>query len=241
MPRRRGTVLACTSPYTSFALADGLHRFQVRALDTAGNVDETPAESSFGVDITAPATTIAAGPAGTTDDSTPSFEFSANDGTATFQCRIDSGAFATCASPFTSAALSDGPHRFQVRATDALGNVEAGPAESGFTVDTSGPVIDPPAPDTTAPDTELTSEPAAQLTAKRKTAKAKFEFAASEAGSRFECRLDSATFSACTSPQNLKLKNGSHTFRVRAIDAAGNVDFSPAKWQGTVVKKVKRG
>ena len=233
-----GTFFACASPYTSFALADGSHRFQVRALDTAGNVDSTPAESAFTVDTTAPATTITAGPAGTTADNTPSFEFTANDGAATFQCRIDSGAFAACSSPFTSAALADGSHRFQVRATDALGNVEAAPAESGFTVDTSGP---PVVPDTTAPDTELTSEPAAQLTAKKKTAKAKFEFAASEAGSHFECRLDSAAFSACTSPQNLKLKKGSHTFRVRAIDAAGNADFSAAKWQGTVVRKTKRG
>jgi 6-phosphogluconolactonase (cycloisomerase 2 family) len=231
-----GPFESCTSPFTSFALADGPHRFQVRALDTAGNVDQTPAESNFTVDTTAPATTVTGGPAGTTADSTPSFEFSANDGGASFACRVDSAAFSACASPFTSAALADGSHRFQVRATDAAGNVEATPADANFTVDTSGPAV---VPDTTAPDTELTSEPTAQLTAKKKTAKASFAFAASEAGSRFECRLDSASFSACTSPENLALKVGAHTFRVRAIDAAGNVDFSAAKWQGTVIKKKK--
>jgi 6-phosphogluconolactonase (cycloisomerase 2 family) len=239
-----GPFFDCSSPYTSFALADGPHRLQVRAIDTAGNVDATPAESNFTVDTTAPATSINAGPPTTSADNTPTFTFSANDALAGFECRLDGDPFATCSSPFTSAALADGSHRFQVRATDAVGNLEASPAESSFTVDTSGPVVTPPAPvvpDTTAPDTELTAEPASSLSAKKKTAKAKFEFAASEAGSRFECRLDSASFSSCSSPQNLKLKLGPHTFRVRAIDAAGNADFSAAKWQGTVVKKPKKG
>ncbi len=63
-----GPFFACASPYTSFALADGTHRFQVRALDTAGNVDQTPAESSFTVDTTAPVTSITAGPPATTAD-----------------------------------------------------------------------------------------------------------------------------------------------------------------------------
>jgi 6-phosphogluconolactonase (cycloisomerase 2 family) len=235
-----GPFESCSSPFTSFALADGPHRFQARALDTAGNVDQTPAESSFTVDTAAPATSITAGPPAATTDNTPEFSFTGDDAGATFACRIDSGPFAACSSPFTASTLPDGSHRFQVRATDAVGNVEAAPAESSFTVDTSVPVVDPPPPDTTAPDTDLTSEPAAQLTAKKKTVKAAFEFAASEAGSRFECRLDSAAFSACTSPQSLKLKVGAHTFRVRAIDAAGNADFSPAKGQGTVIKKKKR-
>ena len=210
----------------------------------AGSVDSSLAAFTREPDLTTPETTGLTGPAATTADQTPSFSFSSDDLLfTTFECRLDEGPFFPCTSPYTSFALADGPHRFQVRALDTAGNVDPTPAESIFTVDTSTPPEpDPPVvipPDTTAPDTELTSEPAAQLTAKKKTAKAKFEFAASEAGSRFECRVDSAAFSACASPQNLKLKKGSHTFRVRAIDAAGNADFSAAKWQGTVIRKKK--
>ena len=45
----------------------------------------------------------------------------------------------------------------------------------------------------------------------------------------FECRLDSASFQPCTSPYTTaRLAKGTHTFQVRARDAAGNVDPSPA-------------
>ena len=50
-----------------------------------------------------------------------------------------------------------------------------------------------------------------------------------------ECSLDGAAFSACTSPQEYTgLSNGTHTFRVRAVDPFGNVDPAPAKTTWTV-------
>ena len=59
----------------------------------------------------------------------------------------------------------------------------------------------------------------------------------SEAGSdapTLQCRLDSqqpTAFTACTSPRIASgLQPGSHIFEVRAIDAAGNVDQTPAVW-----------
>lgn len=59
---------------------------------------------------------------------------------------------------------------------------------------------------------------------------AKFRFVSSEAGSTFQCKLDKRPFKPCRSPKKYKrLKPGKHVFEVRAIDAAGNKDKTPAK------------
>ena len=51
----------------------------------------------------------------------------------------------------------------------------------------------------------------------------------------FECSLDNAPFSGCTSPQSLaSLAEGDHSFRVRAIDADGDPDETPAEAEWTV-------
>jgi hypothetical protein len=85
----------------------------------------------------------------------------------------------------------------------------------------------PPPSDTSAPDTTLGSTPAALTN----SSSASFTFTASEAGATFEARTDAAAFAAVTSPRALgPLSDGSHTFEVRARDAAGNVDASPASF-----------
>jgi outer membrane protein OmpA-like peptidoglycan-associated protein len=58
-----------------------------------------------------------------------------------------------------------------------------------------------------------------------------FDFTSSEAGSTFECSLDGAPFAPC--PRNLTvgpLALGTHTFQVRAKDATGNLDPTPASY-----------
>jgi hypothetical protein len=85
--------------------------------------------------------------------------------------------------------------------------------------------------DNTPPDTLLTSSPPGVA-----PDSATFEFAASEAGSTFECSLDGAAFVACTSPRSYTgLAPGTHAFSVRAVDALGNVDLTPATYSWTVV------
>gem|GEM_PF-840478 len=57
-------------------------------------------------------------------------------------------------------------------------------------------------------------------------------FTSDESGSTFKCRLDSSSFTSCTSPYSLpaNLGGGWHTFEVEATDARGSTDLSPAAW-----------
>jgi hypothetical protein len=89
----------------------------------------------------------------------------------------------------------------------------------------------PPAParpltrDTTPPNTRLTAAPSRRTTLHR----ARFRFVSTEAGSSFQCALDRGRWTACRSPRAyIRLKRGLHVFRVRARDAAGNADPTPA-------------
>jgi hypothetical protein len=81
-----------------------------------------------------------------------------------------------------------------------------------------------PSPDTTAPETTITSAPASKTRQRNAT----FAFSSSEAGSTFQCALDKAAFAACDSPVSMKVSRGKHTLLVRAVDAAGNADQTPA-------------
>ena len=79
--------------------------------------------------------------------------------------------------------------------------------------------------DVTPPNTVIDSGPAGAIHDPTPT----FTFHSTEAGSTFQCKVDAHSFAACTSPRTLAhLVDGSHTFRVRAKDLAGNTDPSPA-------------
>ncbi|WP_028062904.1 Ig-like domain-containing protein [Solirubrobacter soli] len=211
------TYTNCTSPFTTGVLSDGSHTFDVRAIDAVGNVDATPATQTFVVDTTTPNTDITAGPTAT-NDTTPTFSFSGSGGSASFQCRVDGAAYAACTSPFTTGVLSVGTHTFDVRALNAAGTPDPSPASRTFVVDL------------TAPNTTLT--PIASPTVDTTPT---FSFSSDEAGSTFQCRVDGAAFTACTSAfTTAALSQGGHTFDVRAIDAAGNIDATPASQTFTV-------
>ncbi|MGH3045764.1 MAG: OmpL47-type beta-barrel domain-containing protein [Gaiellaceae bacterium] len=209
----------CSSPRSYSSLADGSHTFRVRATDPAGNVDSTPASYTWTVDTAAPQTTIDSSPADPTNATGASFDFSASESGSSFECELDGSGFSACTSPESYSGLADGPHTFRVRATDAAGNTDATPAAFTWTVDTA------------APQTTIDSSPADPTYATG----ASFDFSASEGGSAFECELDGSGFSACTSPESYAgLGDGSHTFRVRATDAAGNTDPTPDSFTWTV-------
>jgi hypothetical protein len=181
----------------------------VRQTDSAGNTG--PAASyTWTIDTTPPAApAITANPPALSNSRAPSFSFTGEAG-ATFQCQLDGGGFSACTSPKAYVSLADGSHTFQVRQTDAAGNV--GPnATYTWTIDATAP----PAPTITANPANPTNSTSAS-----------FSFTG-EAGATFACQLDGGGFSACTSANSYSgLVEGSHTFQVRQTDTAGNVSTS---------------
>ncbi len=215
----------CTSPTAYSGLADGSHTFDVSAVDAMGNVDPSPASYTWTVttaDTTPPETQITSGPADPTDSSTAVFEFSSDDPNATFLCSLDAAAFATCTSPTAYSGLADGSHTFDVSAVDAMGNVDPSPASYTWTVTTA---------DTTPPETQITSGPADPTD----SSTAVFEFSSDDPNATFLCSLDGGQAVACASPTSYEaLFAGVHTFDAWAVDAASNVDPSPASYTWTI-------
>jgi hypothetical protein len=81
-------------------------------------------------------------------------------------------------------------------------------------------------PDVKLPQTKIVKGPKQGALGKP----AVFKFTSTERGSRFACSLDHRAFKKCASPHKYKgLAAGKHTFEVRAIDPAGNLDPTPAK------------
>jgi hypothetical protein len=93
-----------------------------------------------------------------------------------------------------------------------------------------------------APDTAITKAPKNKVKLKRgkKKKKVTFEFTSSDPGSTFQCSLDDRPFEPCAPPDKLKVKKGKHEFEVRAVDAAGNVDPTPAGDDWKVKKRKKK-
>ncbi len=208
-----GGFTACTSPQAYSGLLDGSHTFQVRAHDAVGNSDPTPSSFTWTVDTLRPVVTLSDQPPSLTNRTSATFSFSSSKPGSTFECSLDGGAFASCTSPLVYGNLSDGARTFAVRAT-ALGN-------TGHVTTYSWTV------DTTAPATAIVSGPGTSSNSPA----ASFTFTSSEAASTFLCSLDSAGFAPCTSPKTyVGLGDGAHTFRVQAVDAAGNADGTPASY-----------
>ena len=85
-----------------------------------------------------------------------------------------------------------------------------------------------PRRDIKPPQTTVLHRPAAVLWTRRAKRRIALRFAATESGSTFRCRLDRQPFRSCASPRAYALTPGRHAIRIRAVDAAGNADPTPA-------------
>jgi len=110
------------------------------------------------------------------------------------------------------------------------------PLNPASTPATSAPPSPAPAPeappaDTTPPETTITSGSSGTTT----STSAGFGFSSNESGSSFQCSLDSGAWGSCASPKAYSgLAVGTHTFSVKATDAAGNTDATPATRSWTI-------
>lgn len=140
---------------TNFYTAYGSSQFDVSATleadaDADGFGDETqdacPADSARqappcatttptpSADKTPPETTITKKPAAKTKKKKATFEFTSNEAGSSFQCQLDGKGFKPCSSPLTTAKLKKGKHSFEVKATDAAGNVDASAASASWKI-----------------------------------------------------------------------------------------------------------
>lgn len=120
-----------------------------------------------------------------------------------------------------------------------------GAPQGTFTLKVNGqaapvPPTPPVAADTTPPETTFAKAPKKNAKTKKRKARVPIALASSEPGSTFECSLDGAAFAPCAPSMKLKVKRGKHTFAARAIDAAGNVDATPAQAKFKVRRKKPR-
>jgi Ca2+-binding RTX toxin-like protein len=106
------------------------------------------------------------------------------------------------------------------------------PADTPPAPEPPPPVAPRPVPpqtrDRNPPATRIAHRPPRVVFTRTKRRTVVFSFVADEAGARFRCRLDRKPFAPCRSPRSYKVGPGAHTFRVFAIDRAGNRDRSPA-------------
>ena len=119
----------------------------LKAVDVAGNT--TIVERRWTQkDITPPDTTIATHPDAVVNEATQTFEYSASEDAAAFECQTgmpgEEGVWTACGSAARAGQFAsytetyaDGTWTFRVRAVDSAGHVDATPAEYTFTVDTT--------------------------------------------------------------------------------------------------------
>ena len=212
-------------------LPEGAYVFQVKARDAAGNTTES-ATRSLSIDSTAPDTSITSGPEdGSTTSASVTFGLAGAAPPDTFECRVYAAgttapAFAACSgvASHTASGLAGGSYVFEARATDGHGNTDASPVQRSFTVDAI------------APNTTITKAPKDRIRITTRRARVTFGFSSNEAAAHFQCRMDANAWASCTSPRTFRVAKGSHTFKVRAIDAAGNRDATPASRTFRVIR-----
>jgi subtilisin family serine protease len=152
-----------------------------------------------------------------TKNNRPPIAFAANR-PVTSSCSLDGASLQPCSSPFVpEQPLPDGPHTLLVRGIDVSGRL--GQGEARFKVDT------------VAPTTFFRSKPRKNVRTRPRRASATFRFGSDDPEAGFICRFDGGLDHFCQEKVSRRFGAGVHVVRVKAVDPAGNVDATPARYR----------
>jgi hypothetical protein len=219
--------------------AQGLHTVSARATDWVGTSQSQEFPVSFTLDTQPPAVSLDNDPLTISDtwqlgSDVLRFRGTASDsaGLAAVQIKVND-------LPFADAAFANGQWSTALPVVDPEGKTLSVTVRAldyaGQTSQVSAAIgTQLSAPEAQPPDTSITSGPANPSAVNTATVVFTGTSATSEVAA-FECSLDDAAFAPCASPYDLSgLSNGPRTLRVRAVDANGSVDLSPASVTWTV-------
>lgn len=202
---------ACAGTFDYDLLRDGTHALRVEASRRGQSQTATytwrvalPANESA-----PPVTSFATAPTALTNSTTAAFAFAGSKTGLTYSCRLDGGTWSTCPASGTLTRLAEGEHVLEVRATDRWGVVEESVRSHRWRIDI------------TPPETFA-------LAARARRADPGSVVLGSEDGARFECRPAEGAWVACDPRFALPAMSVSGQMNIRAVDAAGNADPSPA-------------
>jgi hypothetical protein len=227
------SAVSSTTTATVNGLTDGAHTFEVRAIDPASNVDATPATSTFTVDTvaltitgvqTSGITQTGATVAWTTNKPASTIVEYRAQGAANWSQKTGADNVTSHTVTLTNLAMGT---TYEVRVRSADGGCH------DVTVD-AGTFTTMPFVDTTAPDTQITGGPADGGAVCEPNVT--FTWKATDnvpSGITFSYRVDGGAWSdwsaSTTATVGPFTAGSTHSFEVRAKDAAGNIDATPAK------------
>ena len=217
-----GTFASCPSSGKSYTdLDDGDYTFQVRAIDGVFQSRPEPRDPQLHRRHRPARHDDQLRPRrGLTRNDDPTFTFSSEAGSS-FECSLDgpgaaTGTFASCSNPKSYSGLADGHYTFRVRATDANSNTDQSPATRSFTVDATRAQDD----DRLRPDRHHPRyHPDLHLLLRRIGVDLPVQ------DRQWPLR---SLLGAGQIPHPPRTRRRSHTFAVRAIDPALNIEDSPA-------------
>ncbi|WP_413580906.1 Ig-like domain-containing protein [Bdellovibrio sp. HCB288] len=197
--------------YTIASSGDGVKTLYLWAKDSAGVISQVPSSVNVTLDTVIPTVTITTQPLAQSKSSSQSISFTGDDGVGSidhFECKLDSSAWTGCSSPVVFSGLAEGDHTVAVRAVDAAGNISIADSKT-WHIDLTAPILTLTGPGV------LTN-----------SLSASFTLSATDSGGSglagYSCSVDGGTYTTCTAITSLVVAAGSHSFKARAFDGAGN-------------------
>lgn len=199
----------------SFSLSESPHTLYAEVVDSAGNVS-APASLAIVVDLTPPTSPTVSG-ASPTNDTTPTWSWTAPADATGFQYRLNSGSWNAASLSTVSftpgSALPEATHILEVQARDAAGNWSSnsgGQGSKAIIVDVTAPGA--PGVSGTSPTNDTT--PTWSWTTSADTVGFRYKL---DSGVWVQVGISSTSYTPSAA-----LTEASHTLYVQAVDAAGN-------------------